>query len=168
MYAAALSSAAFRSKASNASDTVLKLYYADTGLLLSQYDNEVQDDFRASRSLDILNGALAENAVAEALTKSGCDLYYWHRNSSSLEESFFLRTANLLAPIEVKAASSKSKSLRQLISSPAYPDIRFGIRLAGTNLGYSDGIYTFPRFCAFLLRRYLKEMSPQLEEQRLS
>ena len=151
----------------NTSDTDLKLYYADTGLLLSQYDDEVQDDFRTSRNLNILSGALAENAVAEALVKSGSGLFYFRRSDSSLEEDFFLRTANLLVPVEVKATNGKTKSLRQLISSSSYPDIKFGIKLAGTNLGCSDAIYTFPRFCAFLLRRYLKEMGPQLEERWL-
>ena len=36
-------------------------------------------------------------------------------------------------------------------------DIRCGIKLTVGNIGYSDNIYTFPYFCAFLLRRYLKE-----------
>ncbi len=66
---------------------------------------------------------------------------------------------------KIKAISGKTKLLRQLISSSSYPDIEFGIKLAGTNLGRSDAIYTFPRFCAFLLRRYLEEMGPQLEER---
>lgn len=68
---------------------------------------------------------------------------------------------------EIKATSGKTKLLRQLISCSSYPDIEFGIKLAGTNLGRSDAIYAFPRFCAFLLRRYLKEMGPQLEERWL-
>lgn len=48
------------------------------------------------------------------------------------------------------------KSLRTLISSEKYSDISHGIKLTGGNIGYSDSIYTFPYFCAFLLKRYLK------------
>ena len=30
-------------------------------------------------------------------------------------------------------------------------------RLADSNVGIEDGIYTFPYFCIFLLKRYLRE-----------
>ena len=86
---------------------------------------------------------------------------------SSLRLKHTQLAAILTFAAEIKATSGKTKSLRQLISSSSYPDIEFGIKLAGTNLGCSDAIYAFPRFCAFLLRRYLKEMGPQLEERWL-
>ena len=37
-----------------------------------------------------------------------------------------------------------------------YPDIKFGIKFVNGNIGFQDNIYTFPYFCAFLLRRYLE------------
>ena len=36
-----------------------------------------------------------------------------------------------------------------------YPDIGWGIKLTGGNIGFSDKIYTFPYFCAFLLKEYI-------------
>ena len=60
---------------------------------------------------------------------------------------------------EVKAVNGRSKSLRTLIDSGKYEDIRSGIKFTGGNIGYEQNIYTFPYFCAFLLKRYLKEMS---------
>ena len=57
-----------------------------------------------------------------------------------------------LVPVEVKASNNRSKSLRTLIDSEHYPDIHFGIKLAGTNIGYGNGVYTFPYFCSFLLK----------------
>ena len=74
-----------------------------------------------------------------------------------MEEDFFVRTAMGLVPVEVKARSGRAKSLRVLIESAKYPDIACGIKLAGANIGYSNSIYTFPYFCAFLLRRFLAE-----------
>ena len=74
-----------------------------------------------------------------------------------MEEGFFVRTASELIPIEVKARNGRAKSLRTLIGSEKYADIRSGIKLVGSNLGNSDGIYTFPYFCTFLLKRYLKD-----------
>ena len=59
-------------------------------------------------------------------------------------------------PLEVKATNGRAKSLRTLIASEKYGDISHGIKLTGGNVGYSDNIYTFPYFCAFLLKRYLK------------
>ena len=64
---------------------------------------------------------------------------------------------NELIPVEVKARNGKAKSMRTLIDSDRYPEIRYGIKLTGGNIGWSDGIYTFPYFCTFLMKRYLKE-----------
>ncbi|MCC8051785.1 MAG: hypothetical protein LIP10_14230 [Clostridiales bacterium] len=50
-----------------------------------------------------------------------------------------------------------AKSLRSLIRSENYSDIMYGIKLTAGNIGFSDNIYTFPYFCAFLLRRYLAD-----------
>ena len=87
---------------------------------------------------------------------SGYELYYYKREDSTLEEDFFVRTMSELIPVEVKATNGRSKSLRTLIESGKYPDIDYGIKFTSGNIGYSDNIYSFPYFCAFLLKRYLK------------
>lgn len=138
-------------------DDKYKLYFADSGLLVSMLDEESQDDLRANKNLGVYKGALYENIVGEALAKSGYDLYYYKREDSILEEDFFVRTAENLIPVEVKATNGRSKSLRTLINSERYPDIKYGIKFTGGNIGYSDDIYTFPYFCAFLLKRYLNK-----------
>ena len=137
-----------------------KLYYADSGLLVATLDAEAQNEFRAYRNLGVYKGALYENIVAEALAKSGLPLYYYKKDDSTLEEDFFARTAHDLVPIEVKSTNDTSKSLKSLIHSSSYPDIRYGIKLTGGNLGYAGDVYTFPHFCAFLLKRFLQEFSP--------
>jgi len=45
--------------------------------------------------------------------------------------------------------------MRTLINGEKYADIHCGIKFIAGNIGYSDDIYTFPYFCAFLLKRYL-------------
>ena len=136
-----------------------KLYFGDTGLLVALLDEEACEDLRVNRNLGVYKGALFENIVAEAFAKSGLKLCYYKREDSTLEEDFFVRTADSLIPVEVKAVSGKSKSLRTLIDSEKYSDIKFGIKFTGGNIGHSDNVYTFPYFCAFLLKRYLKEIS---------
>lgn len=133
-----------------------KIYFADSGLLVAMFDEEAQEDLRANRNLGVYKGALYENVVGEALVKSGYGLYYYKREDSTLEEDFFVRTARDLIPIEVKATNGRAKSLRTLIESDKYEDIHYGIKLINGNVGYADQIYTFPYFCAFLLKRYLK------------
>ena len=77
------------------------------------------------------------------------------KENATLEEDFFVRTKDELVPVEVKANRNRSKSLRQLISGDSYGDIHWGIKRADSNIGIEDGIYTFPYFCSFLIKRYL-------------
>lgn len=140
----------------NHEENKYKIYFADSGLLVAMLDDEAQDDLRANRNLGVYKGALYENIVGEALTKCGYDLYYYKRENSTLEEDFFVRTAAELIPVEVKVTNGKTKSLRTLIDSDKYADVHYGIKFAASNIGYSNQIYTFPYFCAFLLKRFLK------------
>ena len=144
----------------NYDESKYKLYVADTGLLIAMLDEEARNDLRQNKNLGIYKGALFENFVAEALSKSGYDLYYYRRDDGSLEEDFFVRTANELIPIEVKAGNTISKSLRKLIESQQYPEIIHGIKFANANIGKTDTITTLPYFSAFLLKRFLNHDVP--------
>ena len=139
----------------NYDDTKYKIYFADSGLLVAMLDEEAQEDLRTNKNLGVYKGALYENVVGEALVKAGYKLYYYKRDDSTLEQDFFVRTASALIPVEVKAKNGTAKSMRTLISSEKYADIHCGIKFTGGNIGYSDDIYTFPYFCAFLLKRDL-------------
>ncbi len=139
----------------NQDEDKFKIYLADSGLLLGQLDEESQRDFRANQNLGTYKGGLYENIVGEALSKSGASLVYYKREDSTLEMDFFLRDAEHLVPVEVKAGSAKAKSLRQLIASDHYPDITWGIKLADGNVGFSNGILSLPQWTAFLLKRLL-------------
>lgn len=134
-----------------------KIYFCDTGLFVALLDDEAQEDLRANKNLSVYKGAIYESIVGEALVKSGYGLYYYKRDDSTLEEDFFVRTANDLVPLEVKAKNSKAKSLLNLVKSDKYSDISYGIKLCGGNIGFENNIYTFPYYCTFLLKRFLKE-----------
>lgn len=140
----------------NYDDTKFKLYFADTGLLTAMLDDESQDDLRANKNLGVYKGALYESIVAEALYKNGYDLYYYKREDGTLEEDFFVRNKENLIPVEVKARIGRSQSLRSLINSDKYADIKWGIKLSQNNIGFQNNIYTFPYYCAFLLRDWIK------------
>jgi hypothetical protein len=107
----------------------------------------------------VYKGALYENIVGEALVKAGYDLYYYKKDNSTLEQDFFVRNKENLIPVEVKATNGTARSLRTLINNTHYPDIEFGIKFISGNIGLANNIYTFPYFCAFLLKRYLSNTS---------
>lgn len=140
----------------NVDEHKYKLYYPDTGLLVSALDEEAQEDLRVNKNLGIYKGALYENFVAEAFVKQGLGLYYYKKENSTLEEDFFVRTADELIPVEVKSNNDRSKSLSTLIKNENYADIKHGIKLGDFNVGCSNNIYTFPYFCSFMIKAYLK------------
>lgn len=146
----------------NYDDSKFKIYFADTGLLVSMLDDEAQEDLRANRNFNIYKGAFYENIVGEALAKSGYELYYYKKENSTLEEDFFVRTAKCLVPVEVKATNGKAKSLTALINSEKTDEILYGVKFIKGNIGYENRILTLPYFCTFLLKRYLKENEEKL------
>ena len=141
----------------NVDNSKYKLYYPDTGLLISALDEEAQEDLRVNKNLGVYKGALYENFVAEAFVKQVLGLFYYNKDNSKLEEDFFVRSKNELIPVEVKSNNDSSKSLTALIKSDRYADIKHGIKLGDFNVGVANNIYTFPYFCAFMLKAYLQK-----------
>ena len=134
-----------------------RLYFKDTGLLIGSLDEEAQEDLRNNKNFNTYKGALYENIVGEMLVKSGYSLYFYKNEKSTIEIDFFVRDANSLIPVEVKANDGATISLNNLIESEKYKDIQYGIKLGYKNIGFNGKFYTFPYFLTFLLKRYLKE-----------
>ncbi len=143
----------------NYDSKLYKVYYRDSGLLIASLDEEAQDDLRRNRNFSTYKGAIYENIVADMLVKQGYDLYYYRNDRSSIEMDFFVRSANHLWPVEVKASNTASASLKKLTdpSSKAHPDIKNGIKLCASNIGFNGQFYSFPYFLTFLLKRWLRE-----------
>jgi hypothetical protein len=137
----------------NYDENKYKIYFRDTGLLVASLDEESQEDLRVNKNLGVYKGALYENIVADALAKSGYELYYYKKDNGTLEQDFFIRVKNNIVPIEVKADNGNAKSMKTLIESPTYPEINYGIKLCNANIGFNGKFYTYPYFCTFLLKR---------------
>ena len=134
-----------------------KLYFCDTGLLIGSLDEEVQEDLMVNKNFNTYKGAIYENVVGEMLVKQGYDLFFYRNEKGTLEMDFFVRDADSLVPIEVKAADGATISLNNLINSGQYTDIKYGIKFGNRNIGYNGKFYTFPYFLAFLLKQFLKD-----------
>ncbi len=134
-----------------------KIYFKDTGLLIASLDEEAQEDLRTNRNFGTYKGAIYENIVGDMLAKQGYNLYYYKHDNPALEMDFFVRDAESLIPIEVKANDGATASLKKLVDSDKYNDIKYGIKLGYKNIGFNGQFYTFPYFLTFLLKRFLKE-----------
>ncbi len=134
-----------------------KLYFRDTGLLIGSLDEEVQEDLRSNKNFNTYKGAIYENFVGDMLVKQGYQLYFYRNEKGTLEMDFFVRDADSLIPVEVKANDASTVSLNALIEKESYSDVQYGIKFANKNIGYNGKFYTFPYFLAFLLKRFLKE-----------
>ncbi|MDD7317829.1 MAG: ATP-binding protein [Prevotella sp.] len=134
-----------------------KIYFKDTGLLIASLDEEAQEDLRANKNLGTYKGAIYENIVGDMLAKQGYKLYYYNSDKPALEMDFFVRDADTLIPVEVKANDGATASLNNLLREDKYPDIRYGIKLGYKNIGSNGKYYTFPYFLTFLLKRFVAE-----------
>ena len=134
-----------------------KIYYKDTGLLIASLDEEAQEDLRANKNLGTYKGAIYENIVGDMLVKQGYNLYYYSCDKPSLEMDFFVRDADSLIPVEVKANDNATASLNNLLKEDKYPDVEYGIKLGYKNIGFNGKFYTFPYFLTFLLKRFVAE-----------
>jgi len=134
-----------------------KIYFKDTGLLIASLDEEAQEDLRANRNLGTYKGAIYENIVGDMLVKQGYRLFYYHSDRPALEMDFFIRSADSLIPVEVKANDGATASLNRLLNDDKYNDVKYGIKLGYRNIGFNGKFYTFPYFLTFLLRRFVAE-----------
>ena len=134
-----------------------KIYFKDTGLLIASLDEEAQEDLRANRNLGTYKGAIYENIVGDMLVKQGYRLFYYHSDRPALEMDFFIRDADSLIPVEVKANDGATPSLNRLLNDDKYNDVKYGIKLGYRNIGFNGKFYIFPYFLTFLLRRFVAE-----------
>lgn len=134
-----------------------KIYFKDIGLLIASLDEEAQEDLRANKNLGTYKGAIYENIVGDMLVKQGYRLFYYHSDRPALEMDFFIRDADSLIPVEVKANDGATASLNRLLNDDKYNDVKYGIKLGYRNIGFNGKFYTFPYFLTFLLRRFVAE-----------
>lgn len=134
-----------------------RLYFSDTGLLIASLDDEAQDDLRKNQNFNTYKGAIYENIVSDMLVKEGYNLYFYKNTKGTIEMDFFIRDKDSLIPVEVKANDNSTLSLKKLIESNNYKDIKYGIKLCNKNIGFNGEFYTFPYFMTFLLKRYIRE-----------
>jgi len=143
--------------------TTQKLYMADTGLLVTHTfrDNDYSDNelYRAILldKLNINEGMLIENIVAQMLRFSSHRLYFYSRvdtnnRKNMMEIDFLITRKGKISPVEVKSSAYKSHTsldkFRKKFSSGKLGDAYI---LYSKDIMVKDGITHLPVYMAMLL-----------------
>ena len=125
-----------------------KVYLSDTGMLMEMYGRAAKQ-FLYSEDTSFNQGAVMENAVAEALMKSGHIPRYYRKNNGPMmmELDFVIELGQELAVVEVK--SGKDREAPSITKAALIPDVRRRISFEKTDIFVSeDGIEHYPFFAA--------------------
>lgn len=122
-----------------------KVFYADTGLLISQLDTGVAAKV-LSGDLSAYKGAIAENMVAASLASSEGDLYYFHAPSGSPELDFIFNYRGEPTIVECKSTNNRATSMKFVLSKPQKYGVHPAIKFADTNVGSGEGFLTYPLY----------------------
>ena len=136
----------------NAIKESFKAYMADIGLLVSMLEEGTAWSIMQGNMLGY-KGAIFENLVADILGKMGRKLYYFKKNSG-LEIDFVIRYKEECCPIECKASTGNTKSLKTILKHPEHYHVTHAIKLGDYNIGKSNSILTLPLYMAFMLTEY--------------
>jgi len=130
---------------SNAILSSFKLFYHDTGLLMSMMESQVawsvfNGDFYAN------NRALMENAISEALVKNG--IYIYHFTKKSLETDFIIPMDCDTAVIDIRSGKNKRAKAIYSVTSEKY-GVERGMILEDGNIFVDErGLEHYPLFAA--------------------
>jgi len=129
--------------------TCFKLYFFDTGLLLSMYEENVQFEI-LNGNLGVFKGAIFENVIAQLLASNHLPIYYYRRDNR-LEIDFVTSINNTIIPIEVKSGTNtKSISLSNVIEKEK---LQYGIKLSLNNLNCTNPKFKcYPLYMAMFLK----------------
>jgi len=134
----------------NAQRTQFKFFLRDTGLLSSMSMANVQQAI-LNGELEVNQGAIVENAVADLLVKNGHALHYYDRKGR-LEIDFALQMDDAVVPVEVKSGMDHRKhaSLTKLLEE--HPDdLPAAIVLCRENVSVAGRIRYLPLYMVMFL-----------------
>ena len=139
-----------------------KCYMADTGLLVTHTfmdqaftDNELYKAILFDK-LDINEGMIMENIVAQMLRRNGHKPYFYSRSDSKnrenhIEIDFLITEKKKIAPIEVKSAGYRSHSSLDKFRKKFSHKIGISYILYPKDVMEKDGIWHLPLYMAMFL-----------------
>lgn len=125
--------------------TEFKVFYIDTGLLISQLGVDVPAKI-LDGDLGPYKGAVAENMVASAFSKAGKNLYYFHDSTGSPELDFLFEKDGETVIIECKASNNRATSMKFVLANPKRFGVHPAVKIADTNVGTTNDFDTLPLY----------------------
>ena len=146
----------------SADNSTQKCYMADTGLLVTHTfmdtaftDNELYKAILFDK-LDINEGMIMENIVAQMLRRNGHKLYFYSRNDNisrenHMEIDFLIIEKGKISPIEVKSGNYRSHSSLDKFRKTFSSKIGTSYILYPKDVMEKDGIWHLPLYMAMFL-----------------
>ena len=146
----------------SADHSTLKCFMADTGLLVtlafmdgSFTDNELYKAILFDK-LNVNEGMIMENIVAQCLRQNGHKLYYYSRNDSQnrenhMEVDFLITKGKKISPIEVKSGNYRSHASLDKFRKKFSHQAGTPYILYPKDVMEKDGIWHLPLYMAMLL-----------------
>ncbi|MBS9775567.1 MAG: ATP-binding protein [Fusobacterium sp.] len=139
-----------------------KCYMGDTGLLVSQvfYDNDyIDNDLYKNVLFDKINvneGMLMENIVAQMLRVNGHKLFFYSRSDkknskNNIEIDFILSNHKKIFPLEVKSSTYRKHSSLDKFKTKFKDKIGESIILYQKDIMIKDGVLHLPMYMAIFL-----------------
>lgn len=144
---------------------LFKLFQNDVGLLASQYVGGIQLKILQG-DVNINNGAIYENAVAQELHAHGWQLRYFNSKKQG-EVDFLLEQDDEIIPLEVKSGKDYQRhiALNNVMENTAY-GIRSAIVLSNDNLSMRNNVLYAPIYMTMFLY-YYKSSGPIIYKPEL-
>lgn len=121
-----------------------KIYATDSGLFIAMLDDDIPD-LIINNKLKIAKGAIYENIVADAFSKLGRKLYFYHKNSG-LEIDFITSFHKEVALVEVKVKDGNAKAAKEILGNKEKYYINKLIKLTSQNIGRNENVFTYPYY----------------------
>ncbi len=130
-------------------DNIFKIYMQDSGLFTAMLE-EGSAGRILSGDMGMYKGAVYENIVADAFSKSGRPLFYYHKESG-LEIDFIMTFDGEITLVEVKAKNGNAKSVNTVLKNKDQYGVNRCIKLSANNVGQEAQKLTLPYYMTFLL-----------------
>ena len=134
----------------NKIDNIFKIYMQDTGLFVAMLE-EGSAARILSGDLGMYKGAIYENIIADAFSKAGRALYYYHKDSG-LEIDFITSIDSETTLIEVKATTGNTKSAKTILKNKSQYGVDRCVKLSENNVGEESEKLTIPYYMVYLLK----------------
>lgn len=140
-----------------------KIFYSDTGLLISQLETGTAAGILRG-DLGAYKGAIAENMFAAALAANNISLFYLHDSTGSPELDFVYSDHGIPTMIECKSTNNRATSMKYVIAHPKKYGVHPAVKYADTNIGSGEGYVTLPLYAiGFIKNEEAPLIVPEIE-----